>query len=250
MASEPQANDHRVADADADSDDADSDDADLDDLALPGVTATLRRLAADGLGPAMGLAGDWRRRSAIDRVARLGPEELAHRLDDVFRRQSASLVAYAQRILGNRDDAEDVVNEAFARVLRADPDLVAPEALAGYLRAVVRNEALDRGTANTRDRVARRPSTAPPPDGTGAPVDLDAVLTAAERPLEDRVCDDLTLAVALQMLSARQRQCFALRFVDGLSVSEVAARLSISDGNVKRICHDVRARIAAALVAA
>jgi RNA polymerase sigma-70 factor (ECF subfamily) len=228
MASEPEADNHIVADV-------------------------LRRLVAEGLGPALGLAGDWRRRSAIDRVARLGPDELTRRLDDVYRGQRAALVAHAQRILGNREDAEDVVNEAFARVLRADPDLTAPEALAGYLRAVVRNEALDRGTANTRDRVARLAGAAPPPDGTGtaaAPVDLDALLTAAERPVEDRVCDDLTLAVALQMLSARQRQCFALRFVDGLSVSEVAARLSISDGNVKRICHDVRARIAAALVAA
>jgi len=214
------------------------------------VTVTLRRLIAEGLGPALGLTSDRQRRSAIDRVARLGAEELGLRLGDVYSRQSGSFVAHAQRILGNREDAEDVVNEAFARVLRADPDLEAPEALAGYLRAVVRNEALDRGTANTRDRVARRASAAPSADGTDEPVDLDALLAAAERPLEDRVCDDLTLAVALQMLSARQRQCFVLRFVDGLTVSEVAARLSISDGNVKRICHDARARIAAALVAA
>jgi RNA polymerase sigma factor (sigma-70 family) len=214
------------------------------------IVATLRRLVAEGLGPAMGLDVDGRRRSAVERVARLGPEELALRVDDVYRRQSASFVAHAQRILGNRQDAEDVVNEAFARVLRADPDLEAPEALAGYLRTVVRNEALDRGTANTRDRVARLASATPPPDGTDAATDLDALLATAERPLEDRVCDDLTLAVALQMLSTRQRQCFALRFVDGLTVSEVATRLGISDGNVKRICHDVRARIAAALLAA
>jgi len=214
------------------------------------VTVTLRRLIAEGLGPALGLTSDRQRRSAIDRVARLGAEELGLRLGDVYSRQSGSFVAHAQRILGNREDAEDVVNEAFARVLRADPDLEAPEALAGYLRTVVRNEALDRGTANTRDRVARRTSAAPSADGTDEPVDLDALLAAAERPLEDRVCDDLTLAVALQMLSARQRQCFVLRFVHGLTVSEVAARLSISDGNVKRICHDARARIAAALVAA
>jgi RNA polymerase sigma-70 factor (ECF subfamily) len=244
MASEPQANDHPVA-----ADRADESDA-TGDRALPGVTATLRRLIAEGLGPVMGLTSDRQRRSAIDRVARLGPEQLGLRLDDLYRRQSASLVAHAHRILGNREDAEDVVHEAFVRVLRADPDLEAPEALAAYLRAVVRNEALDRGTANTRDRMARRANAAPPVDGTDAPVDLDALLAAAERPLEDRVCDDLTLAVALQMLSVRQRQCFALRFIDGLTVSEVAARLSISDGNVKRICHDARTRIAAALVAA
>jgi len=41
-----------------------------------------------------------------------------------------------------------------------------------------------------------------------------------------------------------------LRFVDGLSVRETAARLSIGDGNVKRLCDAVRSRIAAALDAA
>jgi RNA polymerase sigma-70 factor (ECF subfamily) len=214
------------------------------DDGLPGTTAALGRLVAAGLGPAIGLSGDWRRRSAIGRVARLGPDELARRLDDIYRTHRAAFVGHAMGVLGHRQDAEDVVNEAFIRVLRADPDLRVPEALAGYVRTVVRNEALDRGSEISRDRAAR---AARPEDDS---IDLDERLTAADRPLEDRVCDDVTLAVALHVLSARQRQCFALRFVDGLSVRETAGRLSISDGNVKRICHEVRSRIAAALDAA
>jgi RNA polymerase sigma factor (sigma-70 family) len=214
----------------------------VDESALPGVTEVLRRLVADGLGPALGLRPDWGRRSGVARVARLGPEELGRRLDAVYTDHRGDFVAHAARILGNRHDAEDVVNEAFARVLRADPDLQAPEALTGYVYRVVRNEATDRGSQITRDRNARRPD----PDLA----DLDDRLVSRDRPIDERVCDEVALGVALHVLSERQRQCFTLRFLDGLSVRDTAARMNISDGNVKRLCHEVRTRIAAVLEAA
>lgn len=208
---------------------------------LAGVAAAVRRLVGEGLGPAIGLSADRRKRSAIERVARLGPEQLRRRLTDVHAEHYGSLVGYATRLLGDRNDAEDVVGEAFARVLRADPDLDVPEKLVGYLRRVVRNEAYDRGRRNSRDRQARQPQDA---------VEIEARLASAGRPLADRVCDEVTLAVALHVLSERQRQCFALRFVDGFSVKDTAIRLGISEGNVKRICHEIRSRLAVALDAA
>jgi RNA polymerase sigma-70 factor (ECF subfamily) len=210
-----------------------------DDLAH--VAAILRRLAGDGLGPAMGLSVDRRKRASIERVARLGPEQLRRRLADVYAGHYSSFVDYANLLLGNRHDAEDVVCEAFARVLRADPDLEVPENLAGYVRRAVRNAAYDRSSKNTRDRHARQPNEL---------VDLEARLVSAGQPVADRVCDDVTLAVALHVLSERQRQCFTLRFLDGFSVKDIAARLAISEGNVKRICHEVRSRLAVALDAA
>jgi RNA polymerase sigma factor (sigma-70 family) len=218
------------------SDEGDPSDEGAED-GLPGVTAALRRLVAGGLGPALGLHADWRRRSAIERVARLGAAELRRRLSVIYTEHHAAFVRHAARILGNRHDAEEVVNDAFARVLRADPDLDAPDALVAYLRRAVRNQAFDHGSATTRDRATRQPDD---------PDDLDARLASPDRSLADRVCDDITLAVELHRLSVRQRQCFALRYVDGLSVKETAARLGISEGNVKRICHEARARLAAA----
>ena len=211
------------------------------DRDLPAVGDALHRLVAGGLGPVVGLSSDWRRRSAISRVARLGRVELASRLDVVYGTYRSSFVGYATRILGNRHDAEDVVNEAFVRVLRADPDLQAPEALAGYARTVVRNVARDHRDETTRDHTARQPH---------AVVDLDARLAGPDRPLEDRVCDEVTLGIAFRLLSDRQRQCFALRFVEGLSVKDSAARMGVSEGNVKRITFEVRARLSAALAAA
>lgn len=221
--------------------DDDAHEAVLDDGDLATLAVALRRLVAGGLGPAVGFSDDWRARSAIDRVARLGRAELARRLDDVYTAYRTAFVAYASRILGSRDDAEDVVNEAFVRVLRADPDLDVPDVLAGYARTVVRNVARDRRDQTTRDHTARAPLDAG---------DLDARFASPSRSLDDRVCDEVTLGVAFRLLSNRQRQCFALRFVEGLSVRETAARMGISEGNVKRLSHEVRARLSAALAVA
>jgi RNA polymerase sigma factor (sigma-70 family) len=204
---------------------------------LAGVARALRGLVGAGLGPAIGLRSDWATRSAIGRVARLGPTELRRRLAVLYDTYHGSLLGYAESILHNRHDAEEVVSEAFARVLRADPDLDVPEALVGYMKVAVRNVAFDRGSASTRDRAAREPQ---------ALVDLDARLASHDRPLADRVCDDITLVAALNTLSERQRQCLALRYIEDLPVEAVAARLGISEGNVKRICHEARARVAAA----
>lgn len=211
-----------------------------DDDRLPAVAAALQQLVDAGLGPAIGLRPDWRRRSAIDRVARLGPEELEKRFEVIHHEQRPALVRYATRILGNEHDAEEVVSEAFLRVWKGDPDLEVPDNLVGYLRAVVRNEAYDRGRQTTRDRQAREAHD---------PVDLEARLASLDRPLADRVCDEVTLAVALHVLSERQRQCFILRVLGGLRLKEIAKQLGISEGNVKRICSDVRSRLAAALAA-
>lgn len=216
---------------------------DEDDVAElpPGITAAVERLVGEGLGPTMGLTPGRRRQAGVARVARLGPDELGRRLDVLYSTRHGAFVAYATRILGNRDEAEDVVNEAFVRVLRADPDLLVPEALAGYVNAVVRNAARDRGSRNARDRREReRPDVS----------ELADRLVAEGRSLDERVCDEVTLALALAILSERQRQCFDLRFRRDLSVSETARRLQISEGNVKRICHEIKSRLAAVIDAA
>jgi RNA polymerase sigma factor (sigma-70 family) len=42
------------------------------------------------------------------------------------------------------------------------------------------------------------------------------------------------IAAAFQRLSARQREVFALRYIEGMSTHEVAGTLDLSEGSVKR----------------
>src|SRR5437899_1521181 len=91
-------------------------------------------------------------------------------LEAVFRDRYTALVAVARLLVDERADAEEVVQEAFARTYARAPELpTAPEAAAYVQRAVVN---LSRDTLRRR-RIARR---LPPPPAARAPGADRAVL--------------------------------------------------------------------------
>ena len=96
----------------------------------------------------------------------LDPEGLGDHIDRLFRA--------AWSLCGSREEAEDLVQETFARVLRK-PRLLRSEDDLGYLLRVLRNTFFTQ-----RRTAARRPQTTPLPD------DLDVV--------EDRAAEVLPRA--------------------------------------------------------
>src|SRR5260370_3322917 len=106
------------------------------------------------------LGGAWRLRGPIDAGVprdallsaprRLSPAALGTHVDRLYR------AAWA--MAGNREDAEDLVQETFARVL-ARPPLVPGGSDQRYLLRAMRNPYFD-----TRRTATRRPSTEEPPD--------------------------------------------------------------------------------------
>lgn len=196
----------------------------------------LRDLAEIGLGPSLGV--DFGVRGGVGRVARLGEAELRRQISDLYARKYDAFLDYAIVKVGSRQDAEDVVNEAFVRVLRANPDLDVPEALAGYVRDAVTNEANRRGSGISRDRSERV---------SGDPADLEATLRDASKPFEDRVTDEITIGLAIQLLSPREQQVIALRHVEDVSEKDTAARMNVQPGAVKRYRSDAVRKIHAAL---
>jgi RNA polymerase sigma-70 factor (sigma-E family) len=127
-----------------------------------------------------------------------------------------ALYRYALVLTRDRQEAEDLVHDALVRtaagwwrVRRQD----APEA---YVR-----RAMVRLLINRRRRPVREQSVAEPPDTGRAEAGYDAVDEAAS--LDDR----------LRRLPPRMRAVLVLRYVDGLSESEIAETLGISRGTVK-----------------
>jgi RNA polymerase sigma factor (sigma-70 family) len=117
---------------------------------------------------------------------------------------------------GSREAAEDIVQEAFARLhgrTLADPD----RALA-YLRTTVLN--LSRSRLR-RLLTARRQERTGPESLPSA--EDDAILRADQR----------ALFAAVRDLPARQREALVLRYWAGLSEAEVAAAMRVSPGAVK-----------------
>ncbi|MDF0644495.1 MAG: sigma-70 family RNA polymerase sigma factor [Nitrospira sp.] len=141
---------------------------------------------------------------------------------------STLLYTLALRILGSREEAEellqDVYLEVWRKVARYDVGRGTPVA---WLITLTRSRAIDR----LRARAARRQQT------TG-PLEQDAasqVRDTGSSPFETQTDQELRLAVgsAMTSLPAAQQQAIELAYYEGLSHMEIAARLNQPLGTVK-----------------
>ena len=143
-------------------------------------------------------------------------------VSSLYRSHSAALVRLAVLLVDDRDTAEEVVHDAFVRLMRAWPRLRDPEAALGYLRVSVVNGCRSR----LRRRGVRRRYPWPTAD----------TAESAEASALARASDERMLA-ALARLPARQRECLVLRYFADLSEAEIATTLGIAPGSVKSHTH-------------
>jgi RNA polymerase sigma factor (sigma-70 family) len=137
-------------------------------------------------------------------------------LEHVFRTAYPRVVAVAARVLGSRDEAEDVAQEVFLSFGRAS--VPAGEAV-GWLSVAAAHTALNHLRSGRR-RAAREEVTGH--DDAVAPDVADTVVTLEER---------RRVRVALARLPHKQAISLVLRH-SGLSYAEVAAALDLSPGSV------------------
>jgi RNA polymerase sigma factor (sigma-70 family) len=152
------------------------------------------------------------------RVAESDPGSGAVRadLDLVFRRDYQRVVAVAARVLGSRDQAEDVAQEVFLSFGRTT--VPAGEA-GGWLTVAATHTALNLLRSGRR-RSAREEVAGDGP--TAVPDVAELVITREERS---------AVRAALARLPHRQAAALVLRH-SGLSYAEVAAALDLSPGSV------------------
>jgi RNA polymerase sigma-70 factor (ECF subfamily) len=137
-------------------------------------------------------------------------------LEPVFRAAYPRVVGVAARVLGSRDEAEDVAQEVFLAFARSSvPAGQAP----GWLSVAAAHTALNHLRSGRR-RAAREEAAGD--GGAVAPDVADAVVTRDER---------RRVRAALAQLPRRQAIALVLRH-SGLSYAEVAAALDLSPGSV------------------
>jgi RNA polymerase sigma-70 factor (ECF subfamily) len=169
-------------------------------------------------------------RELIERVKRGD----AAAYDILVRRHLARATAIARRLLGNIEDAEDLVQEAFVRALDRIGTFDATRAFAPWFYRLLINAGL-----NARKARALR---MPEPEQREAPSRGANPLELAERKeIRER------FAAALAMLPPRQRLVVAMFEVDGLSSAEIAESLGISRETVRWHHHQARQALRAAL---
>ncbi|MEV0701538.1 sigma-70 family RNA polymerase sigma factor [Saccharopolyspora sp. NPDC050389] len=158
-----------------------------------------------------------------------GAQEGADR-DEAFRRERPHLLAVAFRLLGSDADAQDVVQEAWIRYLRADVGGV--ENLPAWLTTVVTRLCLD---------LMRRSREVPQ-----EPADMPEPVDDVEGPEEVALlAGDLTEAIAilLDQLTPPQRVALILHDVFGTPFDEVAHVLGTTPGSAKKLASRARARV-------
>ena len=142
-------------------------------------------------------------------------------LGEVFRRDYRRVVAVAGRVLGSRDECEDVAQEVFLAFGRST---VPADEASGWLTVAAVHTALNHLRSGRR-RASREESAAVSEAVVRPPISpdvADVVVTAEER---DQV------RTALGALPEKQAAALVLRH-SGLSYAEVAAALSMSPGSV------------------
>lgn len=145
-------------------------------------------------------------------------------LADVFRRDYRRVVAVAGRVLGSRDECEDVAQEVFLAFGRSS---VPADEAGGWLTVAAVHTALNHLRSGRR-RASREESVAVSDAVFRSPVApdvADVVVSSEER---SRV------RAALGALPWKQAAALVLRH-SGLSYAEVAAALSLSPGSVGTI---------------
>lgn len=167
---------------------------------------------------------------ALLRAARLGDTDA---FGAVVERHGPGMRRYARFILGDEEDAADATQEALVSAWRGLGTFRGESSLRTWLFTLVSRRAADLqrrrrpvpvDEQQLEQRLPGGPDTA---SGTALETDLLAALRSA-----------------LQELPWRQRACWVLRELEGLSYDEIAATLAITSGQVRGYLHRGRTTLA------
>jgi RNA polymerase sigma-70 factor (ECF subfamily) len=148
-------------------------------------------------------------------IAGLEPRDSADPFVGAWTKHRSYLLNIAYRLVGSMSEAEDLVQEAYARLLRTDPAAI--DDLRGWLVVVVSRLCLD----HLRSARVRRESTLGPwfPEPFVSPADAGA------DPADVVILDEsvrMALLIVLEQLSPAERAVFVLHDVFQFSFEEVA----------------------------
>lgn len=154
-------------------------------------------------------------------------------LEALYRRHALAVFRFALGLCRNRTEAEDIVSEAFARVVTRAHRIEGATARA-YLLTVARNVFLDQRRRSTRDARLLKDIGRQPPETTAGFDEQGRLARALE---------------ALGTLPEGERAALLLRLDHALPYVQIAAALGISVAAAKVRVHRARLRLASARLA-
>jgi RNA polymerase sigma-70 factor (ECF subfamily) len=149
--------------------------------------------------------------------------------DDFYSASFQRVTAQVYAMIGNRDEAQECVQEAFARAWAHRRKLERAEYPEAWVRTTAYRIAVSRWRRTVR---GRRPADR----AVGAP-------TEAAAPSEAHVA----LVAALRQIPEAQRQALVLHHIADLPVQDVAREVGVPEGTIKARLSRGRAALAALL---
>lgn len=150
-----------------------------------------------------------------------------------YERTARGLWAYLARVTGDRQLADDLLQETFYRFLRAD---------ARHESETHRRNSLYRIATNLAQDAARRSMIRVPPSIAGD--DIERVPARAESRITEHNAD---LSRAMSNLRPRERAILWLAYAEGASHQEIAAVVGVRAGSLKPMLFRARRKLAALL---
>jgi RNA polymerase sigma-70 factor (sigma-E family) len=147
----------------------------------------------------------------------------------LYHRHRAEFVRLAYGLLGDRAEAEEVVQDAFAALLGRWSSLRDIDSSVGYLRTAVVNGVRGRWRRRRVREMAGK------------------TLRRETPPSESDVVEQSVVLAAVAQLPLRKRACVLLRYYADLSETETAAVLDVSVGTVKSQTFKALSQLAALL---
>lgn len=155
-------------------------------------------------------------------------------IEEIFRRHHALVFRTAYRIIGSTEDAEDVLQTVFLRLVRRPGAIGDIAGVESYLYRASVNASLD--LVRSRRKSQGLPLEAAPPHSTTDPrLAPDRLHAAGE------IRRWLRQAVA--GLSPTAAEAFVLRFFEGKGNTEIAGILGTTPGTVAVTLHRARERL-------
>lgn len=162
----------------------------------------------------------------------MGESAWAPVLDRLVRERRPALVRYAALLTGgDLRDADDLVQEALVRTFSRGRPLREVEAAEQYVRRAILRVFVD-GYRRRQHWQRLRPLVAVPDVAPSRVATSDT---------------GIDVRAALATLHPRPRACVVLRFYDDLTVPEIADRLGLAPGTVKRYLSDAATALEALL---
>ena len=176
--------------------------------------------------------------SILDDIRQLVDRALTgdqHAMVQIVERYNQRVFGLCYRMLGQREDAEDVSQEAFLRVLRNLSRWDQQREFEPWLLTIVANRC--------RTQLARRKSQGPTQNLICPPSDDAWRAESAAAQLQEEV------QLALTVLPTNHQQAFLLFHQHHMSYAEISSELDVPEGTAKTWVHRARRELVRRLIA-